>query len=166
MPELKPLSAAAVPAALDKAKHYRLLNEPVQAESICRDVLAVEPDNQDARVTLVLALTDQFDTRLGEALVAAREAAAELHDPYRRAYYSGIVCERCAGAYLRRGGPAAGPIAWDWLAQALSFYGEAEPLRPAGNDDVILRWNSCVRTLERHPEVRPPAPETFQPLLE
>jgi hypothetical protein len=166
MPDLKPLSAAAVPAALDKAKHYRLLNEPAQAESICRDVLALDPGNQDAQVTLVLALTDQFDGGLSEALPAARDAAARLLDAYRRAYYSGIVCERCAGAHLRRGGPAAGAIAWDWLTQALAWYEQAEPLRPPGNDDVILRWNSCVRTLERHPEMQPPAPETFQPLLE
>ncbi|MGH9464195.1 MAG: hypothetical protein ACRD0X_01015 [Thermoanaerobaculia bacterium] len=166
MPDLKPLSAAAVPAALDKAKHYRLLNEPVQAESICRDVLALDPGHQDAMVTLVLALTDQFEGALGETLPTAREAAARLHDSYRRAYYSGIVCERAAAAHVRRGGPGAGAIAWDWLAQAMAWYEQAEPLRPPGNDDVILRWNSCVRTLERHPEMQPPGPETFQPLLE
>ncbi len=166
MPDLKPLSAAAVPAALDQAKHYRLLNEPVQAESICRDVLALDPGNQDAQVTLVLALTDQFESGLGETLTAARDAAAKLLDGYRRAYYSGIVCERCAATHLKRGGPGAGAIAWDWLTQALAWYEQAEPLRPPDNDDVILRWNSCVRTLERHPEVQPPAAETFQPLLE
>ncbi len=166
MPALKPLSVAAVPAALDKARHYRLLNEPVQAESICRDVLALDLGNQEATVTLVLALTDQFDERLGEAMATARDTAARLTDAYRRAYYSGIVCERFATAHLRRGGPGAGTIAWDWLSQALAWYEQAEPLRPADNDDVILRWNSCVRTLERHPEVQPPAAETFQPLLE
>ena len=31
--ELKPLSPDAVPAAIDKAKHYRLLNEPIPAAS-------------------------------------------------------------------------------------------------------------------------------------
>ena len=43
--ELKRISQAALPAALAKAERYRLLNEPEQAESICRDVLAVEPKN-------------------------------------------------------------------------------------------------------------------------
>ncbi len=38
--ELKPLSPQAIPAALEKAKHYRLLNEPGAAESICLDILA------------------------------------------------------------------------------------------------------------------------------
>ena len=37
-----------MPAALEKALRYRLLNEPVEAESICRDVLEVDPDNQAA----------------------------------------------------------------------------------------------------------------------
>ena len=46
--ELKPLSKSAVPAALAKAERYRLLNEPMQAASICEDVLRVEPDNDDA----------------------------------------------------------------------------------------------------------------------
>ena len=58
--ELKTLSKSAVPAALAQAERYRLLNEPAEAESICLDVLRVEPDNQDALVTLVLSLTDQF----------------------------------------------------------------------------------------------------------
>ena len=54
MRELKPISTAAVPAALEKALRYRLLNEPAEAESICRDVLLADPGNQEALVTLVL----------------------------------------------------------------------------------------------------------------
>ena len=52
--ELKPLSKNAIPAALAKAERYRLLNEPMQAASICEDVLRVEPDNAAARVALIL----------------------------------------------------------------------------------------------------------------
>jgi hypothetical protein len=36
------------------------LNEPLEAESICRDVLEIEPDHQEALAALLLALTDQF----------------------------------------------------------------------------------------------------------
>ena len=43
---LKPISPEAIPEALQKAERYRLLNEPAQAESLCQDVLAVEPNNQ------------------------------------------------------------------------------------------------------------------------
>ena len=43
--QLKPLSREAVPAALEKAVRYRLLNEPEQAESSCLDVLLVDPKN-------------------------------------------------------------------------------------------------------------------------
>ena len=69
--ELKTLAAEAIPRSLEKAERYRLLNEPAEAESICCDILAVEPDNQQAIVTLLLALTDQFETRLGGAVAYA-----------------------------------------------------------------------------------------------
>ena len=49
---LKPLSRDAVPAALIKAERYRLLNEPGEAESICLDILQVDPANRDATVML------------------------------------------------------------------------------------------------------------------
>ena len=60
--ELKPLHSDAVQAALARAERYRLLNEPSEAESICLDILAVDPDNQPARIMLLLSLTDQFDS--------------------------------------------------------------------------------------------------------
>ena len=66
--ELKPLHPDAVQAALARAERYRLLNEPSEAESICLDILAVEPDNQPARIMLLLSLTDQFDTAPGAHL--------------------------------------------------------------------------------------------------
>ena len=64
--KLKPLSKEAVPAALEKANCYRFLNEPVEAESICLDILEVEPENQQAIITLLLSLTDQFGHDLGK----------------------------------------------------------------------------------------------------
>jgi len=59
--ELKLLTKVAVPKALERAERYRFLNEPGEAESICLDVLRVEPDNQKALITLLLALTDQIE---------------------------------------------------------------------------------------------------------
>src|SRR5688500_6958069 len=99
MHQLKPLSKAAVPAALEKAERYRLLNEPGEAVSICQDVLAVEADHQPAMIMLLLALTDQL---LDEPAVAttAQQVAGALHDEYDRFYYSGIVAERLAKAHL------------------------------------------------------------------
>src|SRR5262245_66426479 len=96
--DLKRLSPAAVPAALEKAHRYRLLNEPTDAESICRDVLAVEPENQEALVTLTLALSDQLETRAAAAYEQARASLAQIRDDYKRHYYSGILCERRARA--------------------------------------------------------------------
>jgi hypothetical protein len=153
--ELKPLSREAIPAALEKANRYRLLNEPVEAESICRDVLEVEPENQDALVTLLLALSDQFDQNLGVAASAARAVLERITDPYSRLYHSGITCERRAKAHLKRGGPHSRHQAYEWFQRALSHYDQAAAMRPHGNDDAILRWNTCVRILRAHPELVP-----------
>ena len=57
---LKPISRDSVAGALAKAERYRLLNEPNEAESICRDILQVDPANQEALISLILALTDQM----------------------------------------------------------------------------------------------------------
>ena len=144
---LKKISPAAISAALAKADKYRLLNEPSQAESICRDVLAVDPQNQPALVTLVLALTDQFDARSQAGVRHAETALAEVKSEYQHTYYDGIIRERWAMALLRDGDP--GHQAWEWLREAMRAYEKAEPLAPAGNSDPILRWNSCARVIAR-----------------
>ncbi|HEX5717811.1 MAG TPA: hypothetical protein VF179_16760 [Thermoanaerobaculia bacterium] len=166
--QLKPLSKEAVPAALEKAHRYRLLNEPLEAESICRDVLEVDPENQNALLTLFLALTDQFDDRdhPGSAVEQAREVLSRMGDEYSRAYHRGIFCERRAKAQLKRGGPRAGHDAYEWLREAMELYEEAAAIRPAGNDDTILRWNACARILMGNPHLVPAQEETFQTWLE
>ena len=152
MLHLKPLHQDAIPAALIKAERYRLLNEPGQAESICLDILAVDAANQPALVMLILALTDQF-VEHAALLQRARDVLPRLTGDYERAYYSGLICERRAKAHLAQGGHGASQAAREWLKEALEHYAQAESVRPHGNDDPILRWNACVRLLERHPEV-------------
>ena len=118
--QLKKISADGIPHAMDKAERYRLLNDPAQAESICQDVLAVAPDNQDALRCLILSLTDQFGA--SRAAHTAREART-------------------------------------YIVQLTDEYERAEQLRPPGNVDAVLRWNSCVRAIERErlePEAREP----------
>jgi hypothetical protein len=164
--ELKPLSREAVPAALEKAYRYRLLNEPVEAESICRDVLEVAPDHQDALVMLALALSDQFEERLGATAAEAKAVLARIHDDYVRTYHAGILCERRAKAHLKRGGPRAGHIAYEWLREAMEHFDKAAAIRPPGNDDAILRWNTCVRALRDKPELAPDLQEVTHHWLE
>ena len=152
MPELKPISIKAVPTALAKAERYRLLNEPGQAESICRDILQVEPDNQDALIMLLLSLADEFDA--GECdLAQAREVLARIKGEFQQAYYAGIVNERWGRAQLRRGAP--GYVALGWFVKAMGLYEKAQSLSPPGDDDAVLRWNTCVRLMERDTRLRP-----------
>ena len=162
--ELKAVSPGAVARALAKAERYRLLNEPGEAESICRDVLQVEPDNQEAFTTLVLALTEQFHDD-ASTVVQALTTVGRLRDEYARAYYTGIIAERRAKARLRLGMPGSGPQAYEWLRDAMTWYEKAEAIRAAGNDDARLRWNACARLIMRDRHLVPIGEERGEPLL-
>ncbi len=154
MSELKKLSPAGIDAALAKAEHYRLLNEPAEADSICRDVLAVDPGNRRAHITLVLALSDRIGEEGGGVVAEAVRLLGELDGDYERAYYEGILHERHAKALLRRGAPGSGGEAYNQLRRAMECFERAERVRPPDNDDAILRWNTCVRIIDRFPHVR------------
>jgi tetratricopeptide (TPR) repeat protein len=145
--ELKQLSREAIPTALDKALRYRLLEEPNEAESICQDILSIEPDNQQALVVLLLALTDRFSKGHAAGVRQARDLLSRLHDEYERAYYAGIICERQAKAWLQQGHPGASHDAYEFLSEAMSWFEKAEALRPPKNDDALLRWNTCARMI-------------------
>lgn len=145
--ELKPLSREAIPSAIEKAMRYRLLNEPGEAESICHDVLRIDPGHQQALTILLLALTDRFGKGYAVGVTQAQEVLAQLRDPYERAYYAGIICERRAKACLQSGNPGGGFEAYEFLREAMANYEKAEAIRPAGNDDALLRWNACARII-------------------
>ena len=148
MHKLKRLAADSVGRSLRKAERYRLLGEPCEAESICVDVLEADRDNYEARVMLILSLTDQF--RLDLSRVAeAKTLAAQLEEEYERFYYSGIVTERLAKAQLAGGGPSSDDYANRSFREAMVWYEKAEAVRPPANDDALVRWNTCVRTLAR-----------------
>jgi len=145
--DLKPLSKEAIPAALEKAMRYRMLNEPGAAESICHDILRTEPEHQPALVTLLLAMTDRFGKGYSVGATEAREVLARLRDPYERAYYQGIFYERRGKAQLHQGGPGSSFEAYEDFREAMSSYEKAEAIRPHGNDDALLRWNACARII-------------------
>ena len=144
--QLKRISPDAITEAIAKVELYRSLNEPEEAESICRDILAIEPHHQLALRLLGLALTDQFT---GSGLDRYRETERifdELQDPYERLYYTAILNERRAKAQLTRDQPRASVLSL--FEEALRLFAAAERIRPAGNDDAILRWTRCVRLLQ------------------
>ncbi len=163
---LKTLSAGAIPRALEKAERYRLINQPWAAESICLDIVEVDPGHQAARRALLLACTDQFGGEgAGQAVERARESLARLTSPYERAYYAGMIAERRAMAKLQQQVPGAGFMAHDLLREAMERYQEAEALRPADNDDALLRWNTCARLLNESPHLVPRPAEDPAPVL-
>lgn len=146
--ELKKLSKEAVPSALERAKHYRLLNEPGAAESICLDILEVEPENQEALINLILSMSDRFgkDYAVGDARV--QDYVSRIEGEYERAYYTGIVYERRGKATLRKGAAGSESTAYELFRQAMNWFEKAETIRPKGNDDAILRWNGCARIID------------------
>lgn len=144
--ELKPLHLEAIPAALEKANRYRLLNEPGAAESIYLDILAIDPDNQEALKNIVLAMSDRFGKEYAVGDARVTEYITRLKDDYQRAYYTGIMYERRAKAALARDGVGA----YELFRQAMDCFEKAEAMRPAGNGDAILRWNGCARIINRN----------------
>ena len=163
--ELKQLSKEAIPAALEKALRYRLLNEPAEAESICFDVLNIDPGNQQALVTLLLALTDRFGKGYAVGVTQAQEVLTRLSDDYERAYYAGIICERRAKAQLHQRHPGSGFDAYELLREAMSWFEKAEALRPPKNDDALLHWNTCARIIMGN-QLTPRVAETVELPLE
>lgn len=144
--KLKSISKAGIAEALAKAELYRYLTEPEEAESICRDILAIDPNHQLALRLLGLSITDQFIGISTDRYFEAEEAFRKLSDDYERSYYTGILYERRAKAQLTAGQPAHTLL--PLFERALHCFGEAEKIRPKGNDDSILRWNRCVRLLQ------------------
>jgi hypothetical protein len=151
--ELKSISVQSIPEALAKVERYRLLNEPVLAESICLDVLAVVPDHQQALISLLLARTDQFHTSVQPR--AAQEVLAQIKGEYEQAYYAGVIWERLGSARIRHGERGAGASAYHALRDAMSYYETAMSLSPPGNDEAILRWNTCARMIMQNPGIQP-----------
>ncbi len=144
--KLKTISRSGIGEALAKAQLYRYLNEPEESESICQDILAVDPENQMALRTLGLAVTDQFSGNATERFSEAEHCFRRLTSDYERHYYLGLLHERRAKARARAGHPHH--IVAGMFREALGHFEEAERLRPPDNDEAILRWNRCVRWME------------------
>jgi hypothetical protein len=148
--ELKPISVQSIPEALAKVERYRLLNEPVLAESISLDILAIVPDHQQALISLLLARTDQFHSNVQPR--GAQEVLAQIKGEYEQAYYAGVIWERLGNARIRQGGRGTATSAYHALRDAMSYYEKAMNFAPPGNDEAILRWNTCARVIMQNPD--------------
>lgn len=143
--KLKAVSQSSIARAIARAEIYRYLGEPEETESICRDILAVEAENQIALRMLGLAIADQFCGGPSDRCSEAESVFHSLVDPYERFYYTGLLHERRAKAQLRAGQPPRTLV--PLFEEAMACFEEAEKIRPPDNDDPILRWNRCVRLL-------------------
>jgi tetratricopeptide (TPR) repeat protein len=148
--ELKRLPQASLEAAVAKAAHYRDLNQPDEAESICRDILDVDTSHQAAWKILGLSLTDRFDKGHVGLLEQAIGAFERLTDEYDRTYLVGVAWEREAKAHVERDEYPSAVAAFE---HALGRFERAGHLRP-DSPDPVLRWNRCVRMLTSHPRLR------------
>jgi hypothetical protein len=164
--QLKPISKEAIPLALQKAERYRLLNQPYLAESICQDILEIEPGNRKALLTRLLAITDQFGINTSHDALKARQLLSSLGEGYDYYYYSGIISERQGIAVLTMGPTGDPHAAYEWLIEAQAHFENAEKLRAEGNDDALLRWNTCARLIMEYRLHPRHAEEYAEPPLE
>jgi tetratricopeptide (TPR) repeat protein len=164
MYQLKRLEHRNLAAAIEKAEQYRALNEPEEAESICRDVLDADPLHQAAIRILGLALTDEFQKTRIKNFDEALRVFARLTSEYERVYFTGIAWERAGKAHLELG---EHHNALSCFEHALEHYEEAERIGPKDTPDPVLRWNRCVRVLKEHPELvrASTSPHSKTPLL-
>ena len=160
---LKPLFARNLDKAITLAKHYRDLNQPEDAESICRDVLAVAPDNADALRTLGLALTDRFPTAWMTLFDEARSAFAKLPSEYERVYYEGVAWERYAKAQVGLGRAHNALHAYE---EAMDRFERAEQLSAKDEPAPILHYNRCVRALLENDDLARASREHIEPEIE
>jgi hypothetical protein len=98
-------------------------------------------------VTLLLAFTDQFGQNTSRAVKQAEEIVNRLKDQYEKVYYTGIIHERQGNAALAAGHDFD---AYEWYLEAMELYEKADAIHPEGNNDSILRWNTCVRTIQHY----------------
>jgi tetratricopeptide (TPR) repeat protein len=161
--KLKRLAEQNIEHAWQKADKYRLLNQPEEADSICRDILDVAPTHQGALRTLGLALTDRYPHHWIALHREALEVFGKLESEYERVYYTAIAWERCGKAQLEQGN---GRSAYSAFLHALKLYDQAETLVHGGEPDPVLRWNRCVRELTTHPLLLAAAQDPKNPDLD
>ena len=166
MLKLKPLSKDSIPKAIVRAKHYRLLNEPWQAASICKDILSVDPNHQKAILYLILAITDQFGQQKNASEYEAVDLCDRLESPYEQLYYKGIIAERMGKVALKRNSPRAKYMAHNYYERAMELFEDAQQKSPEGNDDAVLRWNACARAMSEFKIVPAPKEERSPQFLE
>lgn len=146
--KLHDIHSDAIESALNKARQYRSLLEPQIAESICLDILHIDDTNQQALVLYILALTDQIHHGEKQSEIKLIQKTIDrLQSDYQRHYYNGLLNERRARYLITQ--PMSHSFAYDYFAEALQYYQQAEKISPEQNDDAILRWNSCIRTIQK-----------------
>ena len=154
--KLKTISTDGIAEAISKAEVYRYLNEPEESESICHDILAVDPENQTALRILGLAITDEFVGQSSDRYSEAESMFLRLTDAYEQQYCMGLLCERQAKAQMRAARPSHAVTVL--FQEAMRHFEAAEKIHPPNNDDAILRWNRCLRLLEKFPKIEWPEP--------
>lgn len=111
---------------------------------------------------MILALTDQFpDGAHPQAAVEAEKAAARIQDEYKRLYLSDIIRERRGKAMLAAAVPARHGRRRNGCVKRCRATSVRKPLRPAGNDEAVLRWNTCARLLMTIPSTAPDVREVI-----
>src|SRR5207245_9796248 len=133
--QLKSISKAGIPEAIAKVELYRYLNEPEEAESICLDILEVDPEHQLARRMLGLAITDQFIGAASDRYLEVQSIFQGLRDPYEQLYYTELLHERHAKTQLLVG--YAPHTLLPLVQEAIRCVANAAQLRPAGHADGL-----------------------------
>ena len=140
---VKRISTAGIAEAIAKAELYRSLSEPEEAESICRDILTIEPQHQ-----LALRLLGLPDRSVHRSWVRSYREAEEIFQQLNdRMNGTTTLGSRTSDARKRSSKPGNCLLTVQALRTG-SYLSQRLRNSPAENDDAILRWNRCVRLLQ------------------
>ena len=95
--QLKAISKSGIAEALAKVELYRYLNEPEESESICRDILAADPQNMLGMRMLGLSITDQFEGRPSdrygevERYMSTSTQSVDVHSAGKKSVFRAVI---------------------------------------------------------------------------
>ena len=146
--ELKTLGADQVSSALAAAEQCRAGGEAETAESICTDILEVDPGNARAIELLLWSRVDLLGEGRYGGVERAQEALALVQSDFERHYLEGVICEQQARFLIGKRGRHSSRVAYDWFRHAMDAFEEAARIAP-DRPEASLRWNACLRSIER-----------------
>lgn len=151
---LKTFKSDDVEAAMAAARTCWAELQIEDTESICQDVLSLDPTNQEAVELLFRSRVSLLSKGLPRGVERAQELVPQFDGDFEKAFFSGLLRENQARYLLDRRGRQASSVAYNWFRHAMDDFEEANR-QDSTRIEATLHWNACLRTLQANPHCAP-----------